>query len=162
MTKRTKADMLPPGIHVAPYLDSEGRFMLVVLDIGSTFVGSTSVASVHGGWGDAHPFRADAVIEFDGPRHFMPTAAGAAPSVAEHLPMLPRGVHRAPWVHPGNRPEWVAISSRRRLVAASVLPVSALRTKDARRSEGRAIRDELARLLDALDSESPASASERE
>lgn len=162
MSNRTKPTMLSQGIHVAPYLDGDGRFVLVALDMGGTFIGSTSVASVHGGWGDAHPFRSDSVIEFDGPRHFMPSPTGEAPSVAEHLRTLPRGVHRAPWVHQGKRPEWLAITSRGRLIAASVLPFHALKSTDAKRHEARAIRDELTRILNAFDPVDNASGSDGE
>lgn len=99
----------------------------------------------------AQALRSDTVVEFRGEEQFMPHAERDSPAVAEFSQMLPRGVHRAPWVHQPKRPEWLAIDSRHRLIAASVLPWSVLRDEERRTAEVRSIVHELTRILDAFD-----------
>ncbi|MFN8884314.1 MAG: hypothetical protein ACK5YN_06670 [Gemmatimonas sp.] len=132
-------------------MDRDGHLVLVALDMGGTFIGSTSVARVDGGWGDDHPTRAEYVMEFDGPRNFLPRAPREAPTVAEHLTLLRRGVRRAPWLHLGGRPEWLAIDHAGRLVCSAILPWRVLRERGSRRAEEQAIKAELQRMLDTFD-----------
>jgi hypothetical protein len=98
------APSLLPGLHVAPFLASNGS--AIALLIGTT--GELLGAGVLGAVGSR---LLEDVIE-------QPTE-GTPVVPPESVAMLPRGVHRAPWfATPAGEAAYVAVDSRGRLVAA--------------------------------------------
>lgn len=117
MSVRTsKPALLPPGLHVAPFLSREGALVLIALDYGSELRYMVSVTAAEGAVTLEQPFNGRKRV-VDAARHFVPNAEGAV-SAADYMSnRLTAGVHLAPWTVDTVRNQWIAIDAGGRLVA---------------------------------------------
>lgn len=124
------APPLPPGLHVAPFLASNGSAVALLIGTKGELLG----AGVLGAVGSR---LLEDVIE-------QPTE-GTPVVPPQSVTMLPRGVHRAPWfATPAGEAAYIAVDSRSRLVAADPAVERGLESQ---------CRADLHEMLDAADPE---------
>jgi hypothetical protein len=124
------APPLPPGLHVAPFLASNGSAVALLIGTKGELLG----AGVLGAVGSR---LLEDVIE-------QPTE-GTPVVPPQSVTMLPRGVHRAPWfATPAGEAAYIAVDSRSRLVAADPAVEHGLESQ---------CRADLHEMLDAADPE---------
>ncbi|MBP6716453.1 MAG: hypothetical protein KA205_06295 [Acidobacteria bacterium] len=81
--KTSKPALLPPGLHVAPFLSREGALVLLAIDYGSEFRYMVSVTAAEGAVTFEHPFNGRKRV-VDAARYFVPNADGAISALGGH------------------------------------------------------------------------------
>lgn len=161
---RGRSKLWPEGLHIAPYLSPNGRFVLVALGRRSWFVVAAEVTSLAGSrqdGGDEPSSRCSARVLEPSTNHagmipfISPYCAGLRGRSLDAL-LWSRGVHAAPWrcclTHAGKvltgRP-LIAVDAQRRLVAEMLVPDG---------EDPAAVRRDLLAVLEATEADPDAQA----
>jgi len=138
-TPRGRSRLWPAGVHVAPFLSTNGRFVLVAIGRSNLFMVAAEVSSLHCGRGRGTRIHPDLgypawILEpqqnrRDGTIPFLRSLAALNGGRPLETLLWPRGVHYAPWRDAydaagqmGLGRPMLAIDSHRRLVAEMIVP----------------------------------------
>jgi hypothetical protein len=148
--------LLPRGVHILPFLSEQDQLMVVSIGPSpapgrqpNVFRGMAAIENIAGGWSLEFRNKNWESVVFKSRPTFLPID-GASPLGADNMHLLPRGVHRAPWLRVGRQPEWLAIDGSHRLVRTACGPHLFDGRVAEHAVEAQRVVAELQMLLDAI------------